>query len=72
MTKKKTKTKVDEKILTKEEVAKFKPTDKTTEIEDVMSFGLKSAYDLGVAEGATVVKRTSPEVKAGNVDKLPK
>lgn len=60
------------KTLSKEEVAKFKPVDKTTEIAQVMGFGLQSAYDLGLAEGATVVQKKSPEIKAGNVDKLPK
>lgn len=40
-------------------------------LQNVMAFGLQSAYELAVNEGAAVVRKSTPEVKAGNVDALP-
>jgi hypothetical protein len=64
MPKKKVKTK-------KKPIVKVKVPSQEDKIKDVMSAGLTTAYDLGVAQGAVVAGRHSKENKAGNVDALP-
>ena len=59
------------KPLTKEEVSKHRPVDPVQQLAAVMGFGLNSAYDLALKDGATQATRTNPEMKAGNVEKLP-
>jgi hypothetical protein len=62
---------VEQKPLTPAEVAKAKLPDPVKNMQEVLGFGLASAYNLGVAGGATVAGTKNPVNKLANVDALP-
>ena len=65
----------EQKPLSKEEVAKFKPIDQAAKLQQVMGFDLSTAYKVGLEldsdNPAVVPTQTSPATKAANVDAIP-
>lgn len=61
--------------LTKEEVAKFKPEDPVTKLQEVMGFDLSTAYRVGLeldsSNPAVIPGQVAPATKAANVDAIP-